>query len=136
MSTPSVQTLVNNEHATLKHYSNTGIIHHTFHQPVSGEQFRNVLDTGYEVIKAGKATKWLSDDRNNMGLSPEDSEWGHNDWFPRMVAAGWKYWAMVVPVDTMARMNLTQFIDSFSAQGIRVHVFTDPKDALIWLENK
>jgi hypothetical protein len=55
-------------------------------------------------------------------------------WFPQTLQAGWKYWGYVVPDDFMARMNMTQFVQGFAGQGIRVMVFTLPEKALAWLE--
>jgi hypothetical protein len=58
------------------------------------------------------------------------------DWFPRVLQAGWKFWALVVPEDIMARMNLKQFVDSYFEQGLHIMVFTDPKEAMEWLESQ
>lgn len=127
--------IIQNEYATLVYYPNTKIVHHTFHQPISGEKFRAVLNTGAEVLQTNQAHKWLSDDRGNLALPIEDTAWSKNDWFPRAVQAGWKYWALVVPQDFMARVNLKEFVDSYLEQGLHIQVFTRPDEALHWLEN-
>jgi hypothetical protein len=49
----------------------------------------------------------LSDDRKNGPLSPEIVEFGRNDWNSRAIAAGWKYWANVVPEELVAAGTLT-----------------------------
>ena len=58
-----------------------------------------------------------------------------NTWFPQAVKAGWKYWALVVPKDMMARMNLKEFVDSYYKQGLRIAVFSEPEEAMKWLIN-
>jgi hypothetical protein len=125
--------IIDNEFATLVYHSDTKIVHHTFHKPISGVEFRKVLNTGAETLQKYGASKWLSDDRGNIALPPDDTEWSKKDWFPRAVKAGWKFWALVVPQDIMARMNLKEFIDEYHEQGLVVKVFTTPDDALQWL---
>jgi hypothetical protein len=129
-------TVINNEYATLVYQPEQKIVHHTFHKPMTSTDFRQVLNTGAELFAKHQACKWLSDDRGNGALSPEDSEWAMQDWFPRVLKSGWKFWALVVPEDIMARMNLTQFVNSYYDQGLRIMVFTDPKEATEWLERQ
>jgi hypothetical protein len=58
------------------------------------------------------------------------------DWFPRVLQSGWKFWALVVPEDVKARMNLTQFVQSYYEQGLRIMVFTEPVEATEWLASQ
>jgi len=67
-------------------------------------------------------------------LGEEDTAWAENDWFPRVLAAGWEYWAIVLPDNIVGQMNMKTFIDDYAAAGITVRVFTDPAEALEWLE--
>ncbi|MEP7284459.1 MAG: hypothetical protein ABI947_01665 [Chloroflexota bacterium] len=126
--------VVNNDYATLVYYPETQIVHHTFHKPMVSEEFRAVLNAGIDLLEKHKATKWLSDDRGNGALSEADTEWSMTNWFPRAVEAGWKFWALVVPADFMARLNLQEFVDSYYEKGLRIMVFVDPEAALTWLE--
>jgi hypothetical protein len=125
--------VLNNEYATLVFHEDTKIVHHTFHKVIGGDSFRSVLNSGVELLKQNHAQKWLSDDRNNSALSDEDTQWSMTQWFPRAKEAGWKYWALVVPEDMMARLNLKDFVDSYYDQGLRIMVFTDPNVAMDWL---
>jgi hypothetical protein len=127
-------TVIDNEYATLMYYPDTQIVHHVFHKPISGPHFRAILNGGAALLKEHGACKWLSDDRNNTALSDEDTVWSKTDWFPRASAAGWKFWALVVPPDLMAQMNLKEFIDTYYELGLRSMVFTEPMEAMKWLE--
>jgi hypothetical protein len=129
----NAMTILDNEYATLVYHPESKIVHHVFHKPISGEEFRKVLDGGIALLQKHEARKWLSDDRNNSALSDEDTEWSKSDWFPRAQAAGWKFWALVVPPDLMARMNLKEFVDTYFDAGLRTMVFTDPEEAKEWL---
>ena len=80
--------------------------------------------------------KWLSDDRNNAALSKEDMEWTQTDWHPRTIATGWKYWAIVLPKNIIGQMNMDYIIKRAAAEGLTVRPFTDPDEAMEWLENQ
>jgi hypothetical protein len=130
----SEMTIIKNEYATLIYYPESKIVHHIFHKPISGQVFRNILDTGADTLEKNQASKWLSDDRGNLALPQDDTEWSKTNWFPRAVKAGWKYWALVVPDDFMARVNMNEFVDSYLNQGLRIAVFTDTEEAMKWLK--
>ncbi|HLA43538.1 MAG TPA: hypothetical protein VJZ27_08895 [Aggregatilineales bacterium] len=132
----NIETVINNEHATLSYHCDSQIVHHVFHKQISGQAFRDILNAGVELMEKNKATKWLSDDRNNSALPDDDTEWSLHNWFPRAQQAGWKFWALVVPPDILARFNLKEFVDSYYEQGLRIMVFTDPAVALTWLEHQ
>ena len=127
-------TILDNEYATLLYHPETKIVHHQFHKPIGGQAFRDVLNKGLEVFQEFGAQKWLSDDRANSALSPEDGEWGTNNWNPRVIAAGWKYWAIVMPAKVIGQMNMQYFIKVNSELGVTARVFSDPDEAMRWLE--
>jgi hypothetical protein len=129
-------TIIDNEFATLWFHPETKIVHHQFHKPIGGQSFRDVLDKGLEAFQEANAQKWLSDDRGNSALSPEDSDWGINNWAPRVIAAGWKYWAIVMPEKVIGQMNMQRFMKIYSEQGVSVRVFSDPDEAMQWLESQ
>jgi hypothetical protein len=128
------ETVISNEYATLRYYPDKKIVYHTFHKPIGGEEFRKILSRGAELLKEKNASKWLSDDRENMALSPEDTEWSKTEWFPTALKNGWKYWALVVPDDFKARVNMKEFIDTYFKLGVRCMVCVKPEEAMKWLE--
>jgi hypothetical protein len=127
-------TVFQNKCAMMVYYPDVMIVHNTFRGQPTGKQFREALDAGVAVMKKYGGSKWLSDDRENQVVfSAEDQAWADNDWFPRMVAAGWKSWAMVVPYEVKAQFNLAEIVDKNFERGIRIMVFTNPEEALDWL---
>lgn len=115
-------------------HSQEGIVHHEIHREVHGEAFRSALDAGIKLMESYGATKWLSDDRKNGPLDTSDSDWARDDWFPRAQAAGWKYWAVVLPELIIGQMNMQLFTLRYAKAGLTVRVFSDPHDALRWLK--
>jgi hypothetical protein len=129
-------TIFDNDRAALWFHPETKIVHHEIKKYVFGPQLREILDQGYDLLMEKGAQKWLSDDRNNGPLNQEDSEWAKNDWFPRVVAAGWKFWAIVMPKAAMGVINMRKFKDEYAKAGIIVNVFDNPDEALTWLESQ
>lgn len=129
-------TIIKNDAATLMYHSDTKIVHHVFHKGVHGKQFHEILNAGLDVLKEFQATKWLSDDRQAGVIAEEDREWIFNEWFPRVVAEGWKYWAWVLPREVDAIKNAQQTAHVWRSYGLKVMYFTDPDPALAWLINQ
>lgn len=131
-----VTTILDNTYVNLLYYPEHKIVYHTFRQPLSGQKFRDVLNLGTQVLRENGADKWLSDDRQNMGgLTPDDNTWGVEVWFPQTKAAGWKYWALVVPPGTEARMSMVEAVQNFSGQGVLTRLFGDSEQAMVWLNS-
>lgn len=130
----SRETILETDYATLWYYPESKIVHHEFHRFIYGDKFREVLNTGLEVLRERGGKKWLSDDRKNSALPKADSEWGLNDWNPRVFEAGWRYWAVVMPDKVVGQMNLDWLMRENISQGLTVKAFEDPDEALEWLE--
>lgn len=128
-------TVIDNDYATLCYYPELKLVHHTFHRTISGQDFRDVLNRGTEILRENHADKWLSDDRKNTGLSPEDNEWGLTVWFSQTQAVGWKYWALVVPASMEGQQSMIQAVQHFAQNGVYTRVFIDPEEALAWLSS-
>lgn len=133
MARSGPRVLLDSEHATVWYHPDGRIVHHKFHKPLSGAAFRSVLETGAAMFEKHGATKWLSDDRANGALHPDDSAWAMNEWSPRVVKAGWKQWAIVMPEQVLGKLNMKRFINMYSELGVAVQTFEEPDAALEWL---
>ena len=129
-------TIIDNPYATLWYHPEKRIVHHQIHQFISGDTFRELLLAGTNVLIKHHAQKWLSDDRANAVLRPEDVEWSHEFWFPQTARAGWKYWAIVQPVKTVGQVTMKGLASTYGSHGITSKNFTDPSDAMWWLESQ
>lgn len=128
-------TIVDNEYITLQCFPERKLIYHVVHKPIPDAPLREALNAGTDALKKYGATKWLSDDRKNGPLAPETIEWGLKDWDPRTIAAGWKYWANVVPQEIQAAGALAPLIDILFDMGLKMLLFTDPQKAAEWLDS-
>jgi hypothetical protein len=128
--------LVNNPYITLEYRPDEKLIYHTIHQPIGPDQARMLIDTlnvGTDALKKYGASKWLSDDRLNGPLPDELIQWGFADWNARTIAAGWKYWANIVPQQLIAAGTLMPVIEDLHKFGLHMRVFTNVEEGLKWL---
>jgi hypothetical protein len=130
------EILLDNDVVTLWYYPESKIIHHQFHKFIYGEKFQEVMLKGLEYFEKEKCSKWLSDDRKNSALRKADLEWGNTYWRSRMIAAGWKYWAIMIPDLTVGKMSMMHLIDDYKKDKIEVEIFEDVELALKWLQKK
>ncbi|MCC7452084.1 MAG: hypothetical protein IT324_32060 [Anaerolineae bacterium] len=126
--------IVDNEYITVQYLPDKRIIYHTVHKPIPDQPLKDALNAGTEALRQYKACKWLSDDRKNGPLSQEMLDWGFNDWDPRTVKAGWKYWANVVPEELAAAGTLAPVMEAVYEMGLRLMVFTSVEEAMQWLD--
>jgi hypothetical protein len=117
-------------------YPDLGIVHHQMHKPCKSAHFRAALSAGVQAMETAGATCWLSDDRANGPVSDRDEQWGTTIWFQQAKAAGWLYWAMVVPEDAVGKLNVKRFVELYRKSGIESQMFSDPKPALDWLREQ
>jgi len=127
--------IVDNEYITVQYVPDKKFIYHTVHKPISDEPLKEALNAGTEALRQYGACKWLSDDRKNGPLSEEMVAWGLQDWDPRTVSYGWKYWANVVPVDVASAGTLMPVMEILQDMGLRMMVFTTIEDAIRWLDS-
>lgn len=127
--------ILDSEAALLQYHPRAKIVHHEFRRFVHGDELRNVLTKGLEIFEQHNACKWLSDDRHNGPLKPSDEQWALTQWFPKVKAAGWRYWAVVMPEKVLGQMNMKRWIALYSPHGIDARAFDDPEPALRWLES-
>jgi hypothetical protein len=131
--------LVTNDYMTVEYRPEEKMIYHTVHKPMGIEQLqllKDGLNAGTDALKQYGITKWLSDDRLNGPLPPELVKWGSTEWNARTVAAGWKYWANVVPKEVAAAGTLLPVINNLHKMGLTMQVFTNLEEGLKWLAEK
>ncbi len=130
------EILIDNDYASLWYYPDTKIIHHKFKKFIYGDQLKKVFETGAEYFEKKRCKKWLSDDRNNSALRKADLEWTSQYWKQRILDAGWKYWAIMMPDLQVGKMSLKPIINDFKELGVTVELFDDVELAYNWLSKQ
>lgn len=127
--------LMNDEYVALWYHQKPKIIHHQIRGFLPSEVFRALLTRGAECLEQNRAKKWLSDDSSSAPIRPEDGQWGNTVWAPRVIAAGFAYWAIVLPQKAIAQLQMQRFCAEYRARGITVELFDRADPALAWLVN-
>ncbi len=128
------QLILENEHVGLWYYPELKIVHHQMFLPPTSEEFRELLNTGAKTLERFRAIKWLSDDRGNTLLKPHDEEWAEVEWLPRVLGVGFKFWAIVLPMPAIGKLNMQRIANHHARSGVVSRVETMPHAAFEWLK--
>ena len=128
-------TIIDDEKRSLFYHPEARILHHKIKGECFGSDFRDLLTKGAEWMERHRATKWLSEDRDNKIVAPEDGEWAEREWGPRVIKAGFKYWAIVVPGSAVGSLQMRRFAEEYRQRGVTVRIFDSLQAARSWLES-
>ena len=134
LKSPAAREIVfESEQISVWCYPQLRIVSHQMHRVCYGVPFRDALRAGTAAMQRCNAISWLSDDRLNGPLPDEDENWATSAWFQATKAAGWRYWAMVLPEKAVGKLNVKRFVELYRKRGIEAQMFTEPEPALEWL---
>jgi hypothetical protein len=128
-------TVIDDEYVTLWYHPEEKVVHHKIHRFLVPGVFEKLLSAGAQLLEAHGASKWLSDDRMNVVVSPEDLEWSDTVWAPRVLKAGFKHWAIVVPSQAVAELQMKALRAKRRKQGLEVEMFESVEQAMAWLKS-
>jgi len=97
-------------------------------------EFKTLLGAGMRALVDHGGSNWLADCRRQRTLKPADQDWGDKVWLPRVVAAGLKRFAVVLPTSQLATMNLQDREDTMRRMGLNVGYFATVEAARNWLQ--
>ena len=126
-------TLFENEYVKLWYHPVPKIVHHEISKSPPSDVFRKMLTKGAECLELHDAMKWLSDDSKNVLIGQEDNKWGDTVWAPRMIKAGFKFWAIVLPKRAIGQLQMQRFCKEYRNRGVTVELFEKVEAALKWL---
>jgi hypothetical protein len=129
-------TILDDEYVTLWYHPEEKIVHHKIHKFLVPGVLEKLLSTGADLMERHGAVKWLSDDRNNVVVSPEDLRWADEQWAPRVQKAGFKYWAVVAPATAVAGLQMRALQAKRRKQNIEVAMFETVEEGLAWLTSR
>lgn len=102
----------------------------------TSEEMRAGLEKGLELVREKNASKWLADVRQMGIISEEDQKWSNEDWFPRALAAGIKYMAVIVSEDIFNKMSVEEIMNNVPGTDLTSHYFNSIEDAREWLSKQ
>ncbi|MCP4542072.1 MAG: hypothetical protein GY832_33515 [Chloroflexi bacterium] len=102
---------------------------------VHGQEFRIGLEKGLELVKEKTASRWLADVRNIDALSEDDQEWSNGNWFPRVLSAGIKRNALIVPTSTLRQIAIEAIMSKVEGIDLETAYFDNVEQAKRWLDS-
>jgi hypothetical protein len=114
-------------------YPKTRIIHHELQKYPGVVALESALEKGLGLMHTRRARKWLSDNRRGGAVPKSHHEWALTDWGPRAAAAGWKYWALILPEELLGFANTSRLIEVYASLGVTAKTFDTPEPAMHWL---
>lgn len=132
---PPPITLIDDEFVSLWYHVDAKVVHHKIKTFLTPGVFERLLSTGADVLEKHGVKKWLSDDRNNVVIAPEDMKWADAVWHPRVQMAGFRYWAIVVPSMAVGALQLKSVLQKRRKQGLIVELFETVDEAMAWLRS-
>ena len=129
-------TILDDEYVSLWYHPDTGIVHHRINRYLVQGGFRKLLSASAELLETHHATKYLSDDRNNVVVDPEDVKWADENWYPRVSKAGLKHWALVLPATMVGTLQARTILDDRRKRGLDADAFDNIESALAWLQGR
>jgi hypothetical protein len=99
-----------------------------------GEEFKEALNQGLELVRQKKAAHWLGDTSDMSAIPLEDQEWVNTNWFPRAISSGIKRMAVIVPKSAIAKMSVQNIVSRFNT--LEVHNFGEKSEAAQWLKSQ
>jgi hypothetical protein len=132
----STVTVFDDEHMALRYHPETGIVHHRIKGFLPHGGFRKLLSASDELLETHRATKYVSDDRDNVVVDPEDIKWADANWYPRVAKAGLRHWALVPPSTMVGTLQAKSILETRRRQGLDVEGLGRIQDALAWLQSK
>jgi len=131
----SLETVLDNEFVSVWYHPLEKVVHHKIKKYMPAEHFRAFLTKGADAFEKYRCQKWLSDDRANAVVPQGIADFGEKVWTPRMVKAGFKWWAIIMPDMATGKLSMRAFIDAYRKVGVTVEIFGDEQSALTWLRN-
>ena len=121
-------------HSNLQWIREGKILLKTIEGICSGPELQILFNAGYEKVMKEEGVKWLSDNRRVRPYADEDVQWINENWLPRMLKIGWKYWGHVEPVTALGSINMKNF-DFYKDRGLIVETFKSLEDGIAWLQS-
>jgi stage II sporulation SpoAA-like protein len=96
-------------------------------------EFAAALEAGLIALIENRGSRWLADCRDMKAIQQSDQEWLDSSWFPRMITAGLRRMAVVIPKSGLVLTNLEDIARKVPADKIDVQFFATVPEAESWI---
>jgi hypothetical protein len=96
-------------------------------------EFAAALEAGLGALIEHRGSRWLADCRDMKAIQLSDQEWLDRSWFPRMIAAGLRRMAVVIPKSGLVMTNLEDIMRKVPGSKMEVAFVATVAEAEKWL---
>ncbi len=100
---------------------------------VQDEPFRFILDEIIVGLKLKQTPIIIADAREMHIITKNDQDWILESWYPRAVAAGFRYQGLILSKDTYNEVTVKKISQNYDDKIITTQYFRSPMDALDWV---
>jgi len=108
----------------------------TWKKFAQGDNFRNGLDEGVNLIQQKKASNWLADLRDLGTVTQDDQKWSNEDWYPRALIAGVRFMAIIMPKSFITTLSVKNILTKVQDIDVETQYFDNVDAARKWLGSK
>ena len=98
-----------------------------------GETLRKIFNELIHALESKKASIIIADAREMLIINQNDQQWTINDWYPRAIAAGFRYQGLILSKDTFNELTVKRISKEYDEALITTQYFNSPSDALDWV---
>jgi hypothetical protein len=95
--------------------------------------FKAVLDAELQALREHHGTRLLADCRRQRIIDEADQDRADREWLPEALAAGLKRFAIVLPDNRLAAINLEDRLNKVPISSLEVGYFASTDAAREWL---
>lgn len=107
-----------------------------WHDFAQGEEYREGLNEGLELVEEKRAQNWLADLRDMGTVADDDQTWTNEEWYPRAFDTTLSNMAIIQPESVVANMSVENIIQEVGDDKITTHIFDNRSEAESWLADQ
>jgi hypothetical protein len=95
------------------------------------------LDAGLEeFIKLRPNAQWIGDTTNIGVIGDEEQQWVDKNWFPRFLATGVQFMAIVQPRSALAKMSVHSIVSKVPGTQLNIYNCATLEEAIQWMKQQ
>ena len=106
-----------------------------WHGFAKDDRLRHAAHACMYAARERRSARWLADIGDFSVIGPDDQAWIASEFYPRLVEAGLRFMAIVLPVKAVAQLSLRQANAAYGANGPLVFEYFGTRAAAArWLD--
>ena len=105
----------------------------TWKKFAQGDDFRMGLNEGVNLVSQKGGSNWLADLRDLGAVTKEDQQWSNEDWYPRAIAVGVRFMAIIMPKSFISALTVKNILTKVEDIHVETQYFGSLEDAKLWL---